>query len=172
MGPGLTPFSTVGRHHAIIFSLRVTHPKLDLPLPLSPGITFPSPRAALSPSLHLRTTTSLRNHSVPTSCSVRPAHGRPLSQSTRNKFLSTSIFVPPSSTGLATSPTVSSFLPNSRIPPSSYFLFSIIPRWHPQSQFATKIRFSRALATAATKSAAAAATSATTAAAAATATAE
>ena len=33
----------------IIFSLRVTHPKLDLPP--APGITFPSPRAALSLSL-------------------------------------------------------------------------------------------------------------------------
>ena len=144
--------------HIIIFSLRVAHPKLDLPLPLSPGITFPSLRAALSPSLHLRTTTSLRNHSVPTSCSVRPAHGRPLSQSVCNKFLSISVLLPPSSSGLATSPAVSNPPSYSRVSTSSYFLFSIIPRCHPQSQFATKIRFGRALATASTKSAAAAAT--------------
>lgn len=57
MGPGLTQFSTVGImaiHYSfhIIFSLRVTHPKLDLPP--APGITFLSPRAALSLSLHIR----------------------------------------------------------------------------------------------------------------------
>ena len=139
----------------IIFSLRVTHPKLDLPP--APGITFPSPRAALSLSLHIRlllfVQSRLRNHSVPTSCSVRPAHGRPLSQSVYNKFLSTTpVILPPPSPGLPTSPAVSSLLPNRCLPSSSYFIFSIIPRCNPQPQFATKIRFYRALATASTKS--------------------
>ena len=113
----------------IIFSLRVTHPKLDLPP--APGITFPSPRAALSLSLHIRlllfVQSRLRNHSVPTSCSVRPAHGRPLSQSVPNKFISASVVLSPPSPRLPTSTAISSLLPCRRIPPSSSHFFPFVP---------------------------------------------
>jgi hypothetical protein len=135
VGPGLTPFSTVGImaiHYSfhIIFSLRVTHPKLDLPP--APGITFLSPRAALSLSLHIRlllfVQSRLRNHSVPTSCSVRPAHGRPLSQSVANQFISTSVFLSPPPSRLPTSTTIPSlFLPRCRIPSSPSHLLSFLP---------------------------------------------
>lgn len=115
----------------IIFSLRVTHPKLDLPP--APGITFLSPRAALSLSLHIRrllfVQSRLRNHSVPTSCSVRPAHGRPLSQSVSNQFISTSVFLSPPPSRLPTSTAIppSLFLPRSRIPSSSSHLLPFLP---------------------------------------------
>ena len=136
VGPGLTPFSTVGImaiHYSfhIIFSLRVTHPKLDLPP--APGITFPSPRAALSLSLRIRrllfvfVQSSLRNHSVPTSCSVRPAHGRPLSQSVPNKFISTSVQLSPPSSGLPASTAIPSLLPHRRIPSPPPRLFPFLP---------------------------------------------